>query len=73
MDNNNFDFWFWLNVIANFCQLESYEMNKNQSSNDEIIQHLQHQDLILNNQTEIYLKKINEKLDKILEKGGNYD
>ena len=30
MEGNNYDFWFFLNVIANLCQLESYEMNKNQ-------------------------------------------
>lgn len=68
MEENNYDFWFFLNVIANLCQLESYEMNKNQSSNDEIIRHLQSQDLVLNEQTEIYLKQINDKLDKLLGK-----
>lgn len=68
MEENNYDFWFWFNVIANLCQLESYEMNKNQSSNDEIIRHLQSQDLVLNEQTEIYLKQINDKLNKLIGK-----
>lgn len=51
--DNNYDFWFWFNVIANLCQLESYEMNKNQSSNDKLMQHLEKQDIVLNEQTEI--------------------
>ena len=68
-NNNNYDFWFWLNAIANFAQLESYEMNKKQISNDQIMKHLTSQDLVLNEQTEKYLKSINEKLDKLLEKG----
>lgn len=68
MEENNYDFWFWFNVIANLCQLESYEMNKNQSSNDQLMQHLEKQDIVLNEQTEIYLKQINDKLDKLLGK-----
>ena len=69
MEENNYDFWFWLNVIANFAQLESYEMNKRQISNDQIMKHLTSQDLVLNEQTELYLKTISAKLDKLLEKG----
>ncbi len=69
MEDNNYDFWFWLNVIANFAQLESYEMNKKQISTDKLMQHLEKQDLILNDQTENYLKRIDDKLSKLLEKG----
>ncbi len=69
MEDNNYDFWFWLNVIANFAQLESYEMNKKQISNDQLMQHLEKQDLIINDQTENYLKRIDDKLSKLLEKG----
>ena len=69
MDNNNYDFWFWLSVIANIAQLESYEMNKKQISNDQIMKHLSKQDLILNEQTERYLKNIEQKLDRLLKKG----
>ena len=68
---NNYDFWFWLNVIANFAQFESYEMNKKQISNDQIMHHLEEQDLVINDQTERYLKNIDEKLDKLLKKGEN--
>ena len=66
---NNYDFWFWLNVIANIAQLESYEMNKKQISNDQIMRHLENQDIVLNEQTEKYLKSIEEKLDKLLKRG----
>lgn len=45
--NNDVDgfgsFWFWLAVVANYCQIESYEMNKQQISNDEIMKELQRQ------------------------------
>ena len=44
-------------------------MNKKQISNDEIMRHLEKQDLILNDQTEKYLKSIDEKLSKLLKKG----
>lgn len=75
MGNNNYDFFFWLSVMANWCQLESYQMNKKQISNDEIMKHLNKQDDILDKQTNIYLKKIiqqNEEILKIL-KGGSYN
>lgn len=55
--NNDYDFFFWLAVVANWCQIESYEMNKKQISNDEIMKHLEKQDDILNEQTNDYLKK----------------
>ena len=31
-------FWFWLAVVSNYCQIESYELNKMQISNDELLQ-----------------------------------
>ena len=64
----NYNFWFWLEVIANIAQLESYEMNKKQISNDQLMKHLEKQDLILVEQTDTYLKSINEKLDMLLRK-----
>lgn len=43
--NNSLDgfgsFWFWLAVVSNYCQIESYELNARQISNDEIMKHLQ--------------------------------
>lgn len=70
--NNNYDFWFWLNVTANWCQLESYQMNLEQTSNDELLNHLIKQDKVLDEQTENYLKTIveqNNTIIKLLKKG----
>ena len=45
MQNDNLgDFWFWFAVVANFCQIQSYEMNRKQISNDELLKYLEHQD-----------------------------
>lgn len=73
MNNNDYDFFFWLSVVANWCQLESYNMNKQQISNDTIMKHLLKQDEILNNQnnvldeqTNIYLKQILKEQQEIL-------
>ena len=35
--NDRFDFWFWLNVVANFCQLENYNMNIKQINQSNVI------------------------------------
>lgn len=73
MNNNDYDFWFWLSVIANICQIQSFEMNVRQTSNDEIMKHLLNQDKVLDDQTNIYLKEIikqNETIISLL-KGGN--
>jgi ribosome-binding protein aMBF1 (putative translation factor) len=72
-------FWFWLNVVANYAQIESYEMNQKQLSNQDLMQHLQEQDRVLekqnkvlDEQTNIYLKKIVEQNEEIIRllKGG---
>lgn len=61
--NNDLDgfgsFWFWLAVVANYCQIESYELNLKQTSNDEIMKHLQFQD-------EQLLNKIIQQNDEII-------
>jgi cytochrome b involved in lipid metabolism len=66
-------FFWWLSVVANYCQIESNELNKKQISNDQLMKHLQEQDNILANQdkvleiqTSIYLKQILENQKKIL-------
>ena len=68
--NNNFDdygsFFWWLSVVANYCQIESYTMNKKQISNDEIAKLLLEQDKVLDEQTNSYLKKIVEQNEEIL-------
>lgn len=61
-----------LNFLANIFQLADYEMNVQQTSNDELMKHLRLQDSILYDQTNIYLKKIveqNEEILRLLKKG----
>lgn len=41
---DNYNFWFWLNVIANMTQLESYELLKKDANNNDLLRYLQHQD-----------------------------
>lgn len=59
-------FWFWLAVVSNYCQIQSYEMDKKQISNDELMKYLEYQDMILNDQTNGYLKKIIEQNEIII-------
>lgn len=73
MDNNNYDFFFWLSVMSNWCQLESYQMNQKQLSNDDLMEHLQKQDNILEQQNKVldeqttkYLKTIIEQNETII-------
>lgn len=70
MNDTNYDgfgsFWWWLAVTANYCQIESYEMNKKQISNDAIMKHLESQDYVLDEQTNIYLKQILENQKEII-------
>ena len=64
---NDYSFWFWLAVVANCCQLESYEMLIKDAKNNELMNYLQHQD-------NDYLKTIveqNEQIIKLLKKGDN--
>ena len=42
--NNDYNFWFWLSAMANFAQLESYEMLKRDANNNDLLNYLQHQD-----------------------------
>lgn len=71
--NNDFgSFWWWLAVTANYCQIESYQMNKKQISNNKLLEYLEHQDndLIskIINQNEIIIAQNNELLSLL--KGG---
>ena len=61
--------YFILSLIANVCQLMDFQMNVSQLSNDDLMKHLLKQDKILDEQTNIYLKKIikqNEEIKTIL-------
>ena len=70
MENNNYDIFFFLGVIANLLQIENYDLNVTDVKNSELLKELQNQDTILNEQTNIYLKRIlanQEKIIKLLE------
>lgn len=61
---NNYDFFFWLGVMANFAQLESYNILLNDFNNNDLMNFLQHQDDLLNkiiNQNEEIIKILKEK------------
>ena len=45
---NNNDFFFWLSVMANFAQLESYNILLHDFNNHDLMEYLKHQDELLN-------------------------
>ena len=53
-------------VLANLCQLASFDMNLTEVSNDSIMKHLLQQDKILDEQTNNYLSKIVEQNKEII-------
>ncbi len=55
---NNNDFFFLLNYMANIFQIADFSMNVTQLSNDDLMKHLNKQDKVLDEQTNIYLRKI---------------
>lgn len=65
---NESNFWFWLNVIANICQLESYEILLHDANNSDLLNYLKHQD---NDLLEKIVKQ-NEEIISLL-KGGKND
>lgn len=62
-----------LDNLANICQLASFAMIFKETSNEELMQELRHQDNILAQQNNDYLSVILEKINKIetalIEKG----
>ena len=61
-----------LSLIADILQIANYQLNVEQTSNDQLMQELSKQDKMLNEQTNIYLKKIiqqNEQILTLLKKG----
>ena len=66
-NENDYDFFFWLSVMSNWCQLESYQMNQKQLSNDDLMKHLQKQDNVLENQNRMLDEQTNQYLKKIIE------
>lgn len=71
--NENYDFFFWLGVIANLLQIENYEMLLKDAKNNDIMQELQSQDKVLSEQINTYLKKIIEQNEEILRRLDNKD
>lgn len=65
--NGDYDFFFWLSVIANIAQLDSWRLNNIQTDNDTILKYLERQD-------KTYLSKIVEQNEEIIDllkqKGG---
>lgn len=45
--NNDNNFWFWLGAMANFAQLESYQILLNDFDNHDLMNFLRHQDKLL--------------------------
>ena len=66
MENNNYDLFFWLGVIANLLQIENYNLNIADLKNSDLMNELQKQDQMLNEQTNIYLKEILNNQKKII-------
>lgn len=60
MNNNNYDFFFILNLVANVLQIQSYEMLKKEISNNDIMEKLRHQD-------NDYLEKIVKQNEEIID------
>lgn len=55
-----------LAILANLCQLASFDMNLTEVSNDTIMKHLFQQDKILDEQTNDYLSKIVKQNEEII-------
>lgn len=53
-------------LLANLCQIASFDMNVSEVTNDQLMKKLEKQDVILDEQTNIYLIEINKKLDTII-------
>ena len=45
--DNNYDSFFWLNIISNIAQLESYDILLHDFNNNDLMKYLKHQDELL--------------------------
>lgn len=61
------NFYFWLNTLANFLQIENYNLNLQDATNTEINNHLQQQDKILSQSLDKKLDKVVQQNEEILE------
>jgi hypothetical protein len=55
-----------LNTLANITQLESYKLLLKDANNNDIMRHLEKQDRVLDEQTQVYLKTIVEQNNEII-------
>ena len=62
--DEDYNFFFWLSVVANVLQIENYRMLLKDATNNDILKELQIQDQTLAEQTNVYLKKILSKTKK---------
>ena len=61
------NFYFWLNTLANFLQIENYELNLKDATNTELNRHLELQDQMLSgelaNKLDLIIKQNEEIID----------
>ncbi len=55
----NENWYFFLSVLANACQIQSYQMNNKSLQNEDLLEYLQHQD-------NDYLSKIIKQNEEII-------
>ena len=58
--------WNGLDHLSDILQVLNFLLLLQDSTNNELMKHLQEQDNVLNEQTDVYLKSISKKLDMIL-------
>lgn len=68
----NYDILNIISIASYLLSIQNLQLNQQQASNDDLNKHLQEQDDILQEQNEVYLKKIIEQNKEIIEllKGG---
>ena len=68
----NYDVLNIISIASYLLSIQNLQLNQQQTSNDDLNKHLQEQDDILQEQNEVYLKKIIEQNKEIIEllKGG---
>lgn len=68
----NYDILNIISIASYLLSIQNLQLNQQQTSNDDLNKHLQEQDDILQEQNEVYLKKIIEQNKEIIEllKGG---
>ena len=63
---NNYDFFFWLDVLSDILQIANYQMLLEDATNNDLMEELQNQDNIMNNKLKSKLDTIIEQNEKII-------